>query len=278
MSFELVFYQAALTSKLYYSAGLLFTISPHLVAFLLLYALMGTLVTTLGFGRGLMSRTYDVLHAEADFRFQLVRMREFAESIAFYRGEARESGSSKGLLLAAVRAVTRRITFEAGLAVWQNGYGNLTILIPNLLMAPRYFRNEAKLGDITQVAFTFHRIEGALSFIIDNLSELSSLAAQTERLEELLSALASVGAVPPSDCIVYDTVPSLATAAGVSNAASTHGVLLELDRVTFWTPDGARCLARTLSLSLKRGDTLLIMGPSGCGKSSLLRCIAGWGV
>lgn len=251
-------------------SGLLSTIAPHLVLFVLLYALLGTLVTTIGFGRGLMSRTYDVLHAEADLRFQLVRLREAAESVAFYRGEARERAASAALLAAAVRAAMRRIAFEAGLAVWVNGYGNLTILIPNLLMAPRYFRNEAKLGDITQVAFIFDRIEGALSFVINNLASLSSLAAETERLEELLAALAGAGeAAPPERRVLRQR---LGPPAGPESADQP---LLLVRDLCFATPDGQSCLARDLSFSLRRGEALLIMGPSGRGKSSLLRSIAG---
>lgn len=126
-------------------------------------------------------------------------------------------------------------------------------------MAPAYFAGQVRFGDITQVSFTFQRIESALSFVVDNLAALSGLAAQTERLDELLRAL-----VPRGD-----------PGASVARGAARAGAVLELEGLSLWTPGGAQHLADGLDLSLGAGQSLLVMGPSGCGKSSLLRCIAG---
>ncbi|NJL53193.1 MAG: hypothetical protein HC930_15220 [Hydrococcus sp. SU_1_0] len=68
-----------------------------LVVFLLGYLTIGTLVTVVIFGRKLVNLNYDQLRKEANFRFGLVRIRENAESIAFYRGEPRESRNLKQL-------------------------------------------------------------------------------------------------------------------------------------------------------------------------------------
>ncbi len=38
-----------------------------------------------------------------------------------------------------------------------------------------------------QVGFAFHRIESALTLLVQNLSDLSSLAAKTERIDTLFS-------------------------------------------------------------------------------------------
>ncbi|KFM24165.1 putative ABC transporter ATP-binding protein [Auxenochlorella protothecoides] len=251
-----------LSRKLFYLAafsGLLFSIAPRMMWFLLAYAAAGTAVTAAVFGRGLMRRTYEVLRREADLRFQLVRVREAAESVAFYSGEAREAGVSHARLAAAVHAALRRVAWEAGLALWVNAYSNTTLLVPSLLMAPAYFAGQVRFGDITQVSFTFQRIESALSFVVDNLAALSGLAAQTERLDELLRAL-----VPRGD-----------PGASVARGAARAGAVLELEGLSLWTPGGAQHLADGLDLSLGAGQSLLVMGPSGCGKSSLLRCIAG---
>lgn len=51
-----------------------------------IYAIFGTFVTTAMFGRILMNLYYSILACEADLRFSLVRVREAAESIAFYGG------------------------------------------------------------------------------------------------------------------------------------------------------------------------------------------------
>jgi putative ATP-binding cassette transporter len=69
----------------------LWSISRDLVAFLVVYAIVGTAVTMLVFGKVLIGLNFYQLKREADFRFSLVRIRENAEAIAFYRGEAQES-------------------------------------------------------------------------------------------------------------------------------------------------------------------------------------------
>jgi putative ATP-binding cassette transporter len=70
--------------------GVLWSISREMVAFLVVYAIVGTAVTLLVFGKVLIGLNFYQLKREADFRFSLVRIRENAEAIAFYRGEAQE--------------------------------------------------------------------------------------------------------------------------------------------------------------------------------------------
>jgi putative ATP-binding cassette transporter len=50
------------------------------------YAGFGT-ACTIAIGKSLVGLNFEQLQREADFRFSLVRMRENAESIAFYGGE-----------------------------------------------------------------------------------------------------------------------------------------------------------------------------------------------
>lgn len=146
--------------QLFYLAafsGLLWSLAPGLVFFLLCYALLGTLVTAAGFGRRLTALAFEVLQREADLRFELVRVRENAESVAFYGGGKREAGVAAERLGAAVGTARAQVAVQAWLALWQNIYGYATILVPALLMAPRYFAGEVRFGAITQVSFAFNR-------------------------------------------------------------------------------------------------------------------------
>jgi len=76
-------------------SGVLWGISKNLVGFLVLYALLGTLITVFIFGKPLVRLNFEQLKKEANFRFSLVRIRENAEAIAFYRGEARNRPRSR---------------------------------------------------------------------------------------------------------------------------------------------------------------------------------------
>lgn len=72
-------------------SSVLWTISRPLVYFIIVYAVAGTLITLIFFGKVLIGLNFHQLKREADFRFSLIRIRENAESIALYRGEAQES-------------------------------------------------------------------------------------------------------------------------------------------------------------------------------------------
>ena len=109
-------------------SGVLWGISKPLVFFLVLYALIGTVVTTLIFGKPLVRLNFEQLKKEADFRFSLVRIRENAEAIAFYRGEERESNQAKQRFLEAFDNVKRLLIWELNLNILTNAYE----FIPNI--------------------------------------------------------------------------------------------------------------------------------------------------
>ena len=56
--------------------GVLWTVAPSLVLFLLVYAAVGTVLTTTVFGKRLMQLQFLQLQKEGDLRFDLVRTRE----------------------------------------------------------------------------------------------------------------------------------------------------------------------------------------------------------
>src|ERR1700726_3088986 len=66
-------------------------IPAYLVWAALLYAGAGTWLT-IKIGRPMVPLNFDQQRFEADFRFSMVRLREHAESVALYGGEARELG------------------------------------------------------------------------------------------------------------------------------------------------------------------------------------------
>jgi ABC-type uncharacterized transport system fused permease/ATPase subunit len=244
-------------------AGLLWSLAPGLVGVLVLYAGFGTWVTAAGFGPRLTALAFEVLQREADLRFELVRVRENAESVAFYGGGAREAGAAGARLGGAVGAARAQVRVQAWLALWQNVYAYATVLVPALLMAPRYFRGDIRFGVISQVSFAFNRIEAALSYVVNHLASLSGLAAETERLDALLGALSSQAGGGGGG----------GGGGGVRRLEGGEGVAIQ--GLTLTTPRGEQVLCRDLSLALAPGQSLLVVGPSGAGKSSLLRAAAG---
>ncbi|GLC38395.1 hypothetical protein PLESTB_001582400 [Pleodorina starrii] len=282
-------------------AGVLWGVSGSLVLFMFVYAAVGTFVTTAMFGRVMTTLFYRQLAREADLRFSLVRVRENAESIAFYRGEGGERVRVLSRLDAVLGVAADRIRWSALYDLWTSVYSYATILVPSLLTAPRYFSGEIEFGVISQASFAFSRIDAALSIIINNLAQISGLAAETERLDALIAAMGGLGAAAAAGEALEGAAAgrgsrdSAAAAAATLLLSSPGGdqvirrrsdpdlrglVLQQLAVVTPSGPGGvggaaAKLLATDLSLALEPGQSLLVVGPSGCGKSSLLRAIAG---
>jgi putative ATP-binding cassette transporter len=241
-------------------SGVLWSISRPLVVFLVVYAAIGTFVTLGVFGQRMVWLNFRQLKREADFRFGLVRVRENAESIAFYRGEAHELAQVKGRFFALFENFKAIVRWALKLNFFQYGYSLTTLGLPSVIVAPRVLSGELEVGRVVQAAGAFSAIFAALTLFIDNFESLSRFAAGINRLHAFGKALAS-----PAE----RHVPQTPVIEVVEDSR------LAFERVTLLTPDHERTLVSDLTLSLEAGQGLLIVGPSGGGKSSLLRAIAG---
>jgi len=240
-------------------SGVLWGISRPLVYFLLIYALVGTLVTTLLFGRALIGLNFLQLKKEADFRFGLIRIRENAESIALYRGEAQELSQVEQRFDALFQNNTKLINGQLLLNLFAYAYNFLTIVIPSAIIATRVLSGELEVGRAVQAAGAFTGILTALAIIVDNFDGLSRFAAGIERLDTFVKFLEVEAAGSNTN----------------RKITLTRGKELALDRISLRTRDDQRWIVKSLSAVVKPGEGLIIMGPSGSGKSSLLRAIAG---
>jgi putative ATP-binding cassette transporter len=242
--------------------GVLWIVSGRLVGVLFVYATVGSIVSIL-FGRRFVGLYFNQYQREATFRYGLVRVRENAESIAFFRGEKRERRDLIERLNAALENTLWIIGWTRNLGFFANGYNYLALIVPSLIVGPMYMRGEVQFGVVTQSEGAFAAVLAALSIIIAQIEGLSSFTASLRRLGDLWDNLDE-----------FDTEDARQEEESKIelNERSQH---LKLDDVTVQTPDGAQTLARHLSFTLPRGGSLLIMGESGAGKTSLLRTIAG---
>ncbi|WZN59846.1 ATP-binding cassette transporter [Chloropicon roscoffensis] len=262
--------------------GILWTIAPELVIVLSAYASIGTYTSVKLFGRKLAALAYDTSLKEGNLRYGLVRVQEHTESIAFLGSASIELNIVLGMLADVVEVLSNRIKWDCKLEVYSSIYSYLTILLPTLVVSPRYFRGEIELGVVTQAAIAFSRIMDAASIVVDNLGSVSSLNAEIVRLHDLLQAMGK-GHRAQSD--------SLQTATqGADGGGSSIQVKEDLDekghlmlRVTdlsLRTPPSnlrnkSHSIIDRMTWDLRLGHSVLIAGAPGTGKSTLLRAIAG---
>src|SRR5262249_45837404 len=147
----------------------------------LLYAGAGSYLTH-RVGRPLIGLSFQQQRREADFRFALARLRENAEGVALYRGEATERTGLLGLVEGirvnwwALMNVTKRLTF------FTVGYDQVASVFPLLVAAPRYFSGAISLGVLTQMANAFGQVQGSLSWFVESYGSIAGWKATTDRL------------------------------------------------------------------------------------------------
>jgi putative ATP-binding cassette transporter len=244
-------------------AGVLWTISPTLMWVLIGYAVTGTVVAFL-IGKRLIGLNYLQYEREANFRYGLVRVRDNAESIAFYRGERRELRDLRARLGGVVGNMMVLIRWNRNLAFFTTGYNSLALILPLVIVAPLFLRGEVEFGKIAQASAAFATFLAAVSMVITQFERLSQFAAGVTRLGGLWEFL-------DERDVEDDLEQENAEQIEINEDEKT----IVLEDLTVTVPGGGRELLRDLNFRLPPGKSLLVMGESGAGKSSLLRTIAG---
>ncbi|MFI5777121.1 ABC transporter ATP-binding protein/permease [Nocardia sp. NPDC051570] len=228
---------------------------PRAMTFVVLIYVLLVSVIAFWIGRPLIRLNFRYQRSSANFRYSLVRVRDNAEGVAFYRGEKNEL---RGLLsrFGVVLEVYRRLVYRTvGFSGWNLGVSQVSVVLPLIAQAPRFFQGTITLGGLQQTATAFGQIHDSLSFFRENYATFTGYRAALIRLDGLLSAGEQSRALP---------------AVRAEELASA----LELDHISVSRPDGGLLISE-LDLRLNPGDALVIKGASGSGKTTLLRTLAG---
>ena len=233
-------------------------IPGYMVFAALIYAAAGTMLTR-WIGRPLIRLNFDQQRYEADFRFSMVRLRENAENVAFYGGEARELDTFQTRFARVIANWWGIIKRRKKLAWFTYGYDQIAIVFPFLVAAPRYFNKVIQLGGLMQIASAFRQVQESLSFIISSYTEIAEYQAVVQRLSGFRGRMNDIAAQRQAPQPIE---------------IERAGAGVEVEDLDLNLPDG-RLLRQDIALAARPGSPLLITGPSGSGKSTLLRAIAG---
>ncbi|CAB3975755.1 ABC transporter ATP-binding protein [Burkholderia sp. AU31652] len=229
-----------------------------------LYAVVGSLIIQ-KVGHPLVSINYQQQRVEADFRFGLIRVRENAEQIAFYDGEKTETGNAQNLFMRIrdnwwrVMKYTKRLTFVLSF------YGQIAIIFPLVVAAPRYFAGAFSFGVLMQISSAFGTVSDSFSWFINSYSTLVEWRATVNRLREFKRVM--------STSHLKESL-SPATEHGGINLHYVDGAKLSTSSLKLALPNG-NALANIGSVTIEPGSRWLVIGKSGSGKSTFMRALAG---
>jgi putative ATP-binding cassette transporter len=238
---------------------ILWGISPKLVGMVIVYAGFGTVISVVLSFR-LIKLNFNQQKLEADYRYNLIHVRNNVESIAFYQGEGRESRSVLSRFWEAIGNYNLLIGWQRNVGLFTKGYEYMVIIVPALIIAPLYFQHKLTLGDFNQAGVAFSQVLGALSIVVAEVKGISSLIAYVNRLGGFLDAIER---------------PSMSEEPGRESISTAIAEGVSLKDLTLLTPNYERVLVKGLNMSVPEGSGAIIKGHSGCGKSSILRAIAG---
>jgi putative ATP-binding cassette transporter len=163
-------------------------IPGYLVWAALLYAGVGTYLTV-KVGRPLVQLNFAGQQLEGDFRFSLARLRENAESVASYGGEPAELGVFQKRFRNIFANFRMTMARQMRLNWFTQGYAQLAVIFPLLVVLPRYFLKQIGWGGLMQVISAFSYVYNSLSFIITRYPDIVAWQAATDRLSRFQERL-----------------------------------------------------------------------------------------
>lgn len=255
LSFVLMLLNGSVTALSF--SGVLYSISPALFVVAVLYAGIGTALTIL-LGRPLVRLNYNQLDKEANFRSELIHVREKAEALAILGRER----TIRQRLMARIDDVVTNYRWIIGvnrnLGFFTTGYNYIIQILPALFVAPMFIEGKVEFGVIGQAAMAFATLVGAFSLIVTQFQSISSYAAVVARLSALVGG---------AERMRERKHPDLKLVSGLDR--------IEYDHVTLRTHDDRPALLRELSATIPMGCRVLVQGTGGEAKRALFGATCG---
>ena len=228
---------------------------PHMMVFLVFGYVIFTTLIAFWLGRPLISLNFINERLNANYRYSLIRIKEYAESIAFYAGEKVEKNQLYQQFNTVIHnmwvIVFRTLKFSGfNLVVSQ-----ISVVFPLLIQVGRYFEKQIKLGDLMQTLQVFGKLHSNLSFFRNTYDSFAGYKATLDRLTGFSYSIEMVN--HESQAQIHN-----------------HPTDVIFNNLSVKNPLG-HTLVENLNITLPQGTSLLIQGKSGAGKTTLLRTIAG---
>ena len=228
---------------------------PRAMVYLVFAYVIFTTLIAFWLGKPLIRLNFANEKLNANYRYSLIRVKEYAESIAFYAGEKVE----KSRLYKQFRAVINNMWDIVFRALKFSGFNlvvsQISVVFPLLIQVGRYFEKQIKLGDLMQTLQVFGKLHSNLSFFRNTYDSFAEYKATLDRLTGFHYSVEAAQKQSKTDI-------------------TDHPTDVIFQHLSVKSPMG-KILIKDLNLTLTQGNSLLIQGQSGVGKTTLLRTIAG---
>ena len=228
---------------------------PRAMVYLVFAYVIFTTLIAFWLGKPLIRLNFANEKLNANYRYSLIRVKEYAESIAFYAGEKVE----KSRLYKQFRAVIDNMWDIVFRALKFSGFNlvvsQISVVFPLLIQVGRYFEKQIKLGDLMQTLQVFGKLHSNLSFFRNTYDSFAEYKATLDRLTGFHYSVEAAQKQSKTDI-------------------TDHPTDVIFQRLSVKSPMG-KILIKDLNLTLTQGNSLLIQGQSGVGITTLLRTIAG---
>ena len=228
---------------------------PRAMVYLVFAYVIFTTLIAFWLGKPLIRLNFANEKLNANYRYSLIRVKEYAESIAFYAGEKVE----KSRLYKQFRAVIDNMWDIVFRTLKFSGFNlvvsQISVVFPLLIQVSRYFEKQIKLGDLMQTLQVFGKLHSNLSFFRNTYDSFAEYKATLDRLTGFHYSVEAAQKQSKTDI-------------------TDHPTDVIFQHLSVKSPMG-KILIKDLNLTLTQGHSLLIQGQSGVGKTTLLRTIAG---
>lgn len=205
---------------------------------------------------------------EGNFRYLHVRLRQYAESIAFCDGELEENKRASKSLNTLLTYQRNIVNKELPLKMANESFSYLGSILSYLIIAIPIFagafddKDSSELSSIISAnSFVAMYLIYLFTTIIEESSKLSDLAGYTARIGELLEALDEVA----------DEIENVEI--DHPDRQDDQSDIIEFENVTLYSPR-SKLIVREFNLKINQGNNVAFVGPNGSGKTSLLRALA----
>lgn len=231
------------------------TIHGYLVWVALIYSLLCTAIMH-WIGYRLQKINVERQHKEADYRAELLKIREYSEQIALYQGEKQENHKLNQYFQKIKHNWWQLINRELKIEIFSASYLRISLFIPIFATLPMYLAKTITFGEVMQARSAFSNVQDGFGWFMDYYKRLIEWAAVIERLATFQAALQTNQTRPSTIHYQPHTEPQI-----------------HIHQLNIYTPQQQRLL-ENINFQINGKQWVLIEGKSGIGKSTLLKTLA----